>query len=126
MKTNNKSEEQPYDIVKIPFDFLPDRLIAIIPLTENLLFETFSTTDLSNEYETYYIDVKGRLFLEQVSHCVLVGENDKVKIDRSAIMRHVKEHKLSKVYATFSGKTYTLELLFQDAVLFRINLKGSQ
>lgn len=117
---------EPYDIVKVPYDFLPDKLLSSMPFLTDLLFETFMTKDLDNEYETYYIDTQGRLFIEKIAHVVSEKEKGKSGISRNVIMKQVKSHKLSNIYAEFSGKTYNLELLFNDGFLHRINLKSKK
>lgn len=82
---------EPYDLIKVPIDWLPDIIIPKVNLDGRGLFEDFKTNSLICDYETYYIDNQGFLIWEEISHAVLFSKG-KPRLDRRCVMQRLKQN----------------------------------
>ena len=96
--------KQPYDLIKVPYEWLPDRLIRKIGVDGRWLFEDFITNNLICDYETFYIDTDGQVIRERVVHSVeLVDWIPKLK--RTCVMEKLVNKGSSKP-TTIKARTF--------------------
>lgn len=118
-----KKIQEPYDLIKVPYDWLPDRLIKKTGVDGRWLFEDFITNNLICDYETFWIDTDGQVILERISHTVELVNNLPHVHKRSIMERLKTKNKQPTVIKArlFKDESVWIKMTFDGGVIKEIH-----
>lgn len=115
------------DLVMVPIRWLPNKILRLLKkedIRKDKMIDFF-TDELSGDGDIYYIDTAGRLIIERIKMSVM-EDAILTGVSNTTLVCDIKHNQillpqLEKVYCEIRGKRCTLELSFDDGLLYQVN-----